>query len=87
MLDKPKRDPALIKKIKNWAYENLLITKEATVSVMELQCHEKDCPPLETVIAVMEQGLETRQCKFHKPITEVTQKDFECVKLHSTSRA
>ena len=43
MLDKPKRDPALIRKIKNWAYENLPITKEATVSVMELQCHEQDC--------------------------------------------
>ena len=54
---------------------------------MELQCHEKDCPPLETVIAVMEQGLETRQCKFHKPITEVTQKDFQYVKLDSTIRA
>ena len=87
MLDKPKRDPALIRQIKNWAYEYLPITTEATVSVMELQCHEKDCPPLETVIAVMEQGLETRQCKFHKPISEVTRKDFKYVKLDSTIRA
>ena len=54
MLDKPKRDPALIKNTKNGHRYNI---KEATVSVMELQCHEKDCPPLETVIAVMEQGL------------------------------
>ena len=43
MFDKPKRDPALIRQIKNWAYEYLPITTEATVSVMELQCHEK--PP------------------------------------------
>ena len=48
---------------------------------MELQCHEKDCPPLETVIAVMEEGLETRQCKFHKPITEVTQKDCDFTRV------
>ena len=42
MLNRPKRDPALIRKIKEWAYECFPISKEATVSVMELQCHEPD---------------------------------------------
>ena len=40
---------------------------------MELECREPSCPPLETVIAAMEEGKPTRQWKFHKPMPEVTQ--------------
>ena len=79
MLNRPKRDPALIRKIKEWAYECLPISKDATVSIMELQCYEPDCEPLETVIAVMEQKGKTRQWKFHKPIPELSRKDLELV--------
>lgn len=75
MLSRPKRDVALIRKIKEWAYECLPISVDATVSVMELECHEPGCPPLETVIAAMDQGKETRQWKFHKPMPEVTHTD------------
>lgn len=46
---------------------------------MELECHEPDCPPLETVVVVMEQGKKTRQWKFHKPIPGITAKDLELV--------
>ena len=75
MFGRPKRDVALIRQIKDWAYECLPISSDATVSVMELECHEPGCPPLETVIAAMEQGKETRQWKFHKPMPEVTHAD------------
>lgn len=75
MLGRPKRDVALVRKIKDWAYECLPISGDATVSVMELECREEGCPPLETVIAAMEQGKETRQWKFHKPMPEVTHAD------------
>ena len=77
MLNRPKRNPALIRQIKEWAYACLPISEQATVSVMELACHEPDCPPLETVVAVMEEGKQTRQWKFHKPIPEVTREDLE----------
>jgi len=79
MFGRPKRDIALIRKIKDWAYECLPISAEATVSVMELECREPGCPPLETVIAVMELGKETRQWKFHKSIPEVTREDLGLV--------
>lgn len=72
---RPKRDAALIRKIREWAYQCLPISAEATVSVMELECREEGCPPLETVIAAMEQGKETRQWKFHKPMPEITYAD------------
>ena len=75
LLGRPKRDGALIRKIKEWASECLPISAEATVSVMELECREEGCPPLETVIAAMEQGKETLQWKFHKPMPEITHAD------------
>jgi len=77
MLGRPKRDASLIRQIKDWAYDCLPISEQATISVMELECHEPECPPLETVVAAMEQGKETRQWKFHKPIPEVTREDLE----------
>ena len=75
MLGRPKRDAAVMRQIKDWAYECLPISTEAVVSVMELECHKPDCPPLETVVAAMEQGKETRQWKFHKPMPDITLAD------------
>ena len=75
MLGRPKRDIALIRKIKEWAYECLPISADAAVSVMELECREEGCPPQETVIAAMEKGKETLQWKFHKAMPEVTHAD------------
>ncbi len=76
MLGRPKRDVALIRQVKDWACQCLPISAEATVSVMELECREPGCPPLETVVAAMETGKETRQWKFHKPMTEITLADI-----------
>ena len=76
MLGRPRRDAALIRQIKDWAYECLPIAADATVSVMELECHEPGCPPLETIVAAMEHGKETRQWKFHKPMPEITHADI-----------
>ena len=75
MLGRPRRDAALIRQIKDWAYECLPISAEATVAVMELECREPGCPPLETVVAAMEQEKETRQWKLHKAMPDITLAD------------
>ena len=75
MLGRPRRDAALIRQIKDWAYECLPISAEATVTVMELECREPGCPPLETVVAAMEQEKETRQWKLHKAMPDITLAD------------
>ena len=77
LFGRPKRDVALIRKVKEWANECLPISADATVSVMELECREEGCPPLETVIAAMEEGKATIQWKFHKPMPEITRLDVE----------
>ena len=76
MLGRPRRDASLIRQIKDWAYEYLDLPATVSVSVMELECHEPGCPPLETVIAAMEQGKKTRQWKLHKPVPDITVEDF-----------
>jgi hypothetical protein len=43
---------------------------------MELECREPGCPPLETVIAVMEAGKQTLQWKLHKAIPDVSREDL-----------
>ena len=45
--------------------------------VSELRCSEPGCPPLETMIAVLDGPGRRRQFKFHKPIADVTQDDIE----------
>ena len=75
MLGRPRRDAALIRQIKDWAYECLPISAAATVAVMELECREPGCPPLETVVAAMEQGNQARQWKLHKAMPDITLAD------------
>ena len=53
LFERPKRDVSLIRRIKNWAYELLPIAEDAVVSVMELECTEEGCPPIETIIPII----------------------------------
>ncbi len=41
------------RKIKDWTREALNLSDEYSILVTELQCSEPDCPPIETVIAVL----------------------------------
>lgn len=76
MLGRPKRDVSLVRQIKDWAYECLPIVEGSSVSVMELECREPGCPPLETVIAVLEDAAATRQWKVHKAVPDITREDI-----------
>ena len=76
LFERRKREVGLIRHIKNWAYELLPIAENAVVSVMELECTEEGCPPVETIIAAMEKGKPTRQWKIHKPISEITRQNL-----------
>jgi hypothetical protein len=47
------------------------------MTVAELRCTEPGCPPIETVIAILDSPGSPRQYKVHKPISEVTFEDVE----------
>ena len=69
-----KADPAQINQIKTWAYELLHLNPEIPISISQLRCTEPDCPPVETVIAVMTTPIQ--QYKIHKPVTEIDYGDI-----------
>lgn len=63
-----------IQQIKDWTYQRLNIDSEIPISINQLQCHEPDCPPVETVIAVM--TCPPQQYKIHKQISEISETDI-----------
>ena len=69
---RPKNDPGKIAAIREWAAEVFRLPPEASVMVAELRCTEPGCPPLETVIAILDQPGQPRQFKIHKAIADVT---------------
>ena len=63
-----------LNKLKNWVYQTLNIDREIPISLNQLQCHEANCPPIETAIVVMTSP--PQQYKIHKPISKITQADI-----------
>lgn len=68
-------------RIKIWARETWAVSADATVMVTELECREPGCPPIETVIALLEGPGKTRQYKIHKSAAEISRADVEGLAL------
>ena len=71
--------PDQAERIKAWARRLWALSDETTVMVTELECREPGCPPIETVVAVLEGPGKTTQHKLHKTAAEVTQSDVEAL--------
>jgi hypothetical protein len=72
---KPRPDPSVVDRLKGWAREMLGLGEDVTVTVMQLNCAEDDCPDVETVVGVLEQGNQ-RKFKVLKRMSEVTRDDL-----------
>ena len=70
-----KIDPNLVQQVKAWVREALHVGDDTTLMVTELRCTEPGCPPVETVIALMETTQSGRQYKVHKPLSDITPDD------------
>lgn len=66
-----------IDRIKSWTREIWSLGEDTTIMVTELECREPGCPPIETVIAVLEGPGVTKQYKLHKTTDEVSRHDVE----------
>jgi hypothetical protein len=73
----PKADPEKIREIKAWVYEILEIDEEIPISISQLRCTEPDCPPVETVIAVMTSP--AKQYKIHQPVDALKYRDVSAI--------
>lgn len=66
-------NPEHIQQLKTWTREILKLPAEVPVSISQLQCHEPDCPPIETVIAVMTQPPQT--FKIHAAAGDISREE------------
>lgn len=74
-----KNDPQVIARIKDWVAASFALTEDVTVMVTELRCTEEGCPPIETVIAILDTPGSPRQYKVYKPLAEVSAADISAV--------
>lgn len=65
--------------IKSRVVDLLQLNQEATVMVTELNCHDDECPEVETVIAVFRPGHQKVQVKLHSGIEQVADEEIERV--------
>ena len=54
--------PGRASQIKAWVFQHLALTEADLVTVAELACHERGCPPVETVVTVHELEGQQRSC-------------------------
>ncbi|MBA5867329.1 MAG: hypothetical protein GDA67_11625 [Nitrospira sp. CR1.3] len=64
-------------RIKTWARAAWTLSDETMIMVTELECREPGCPPIETVIALLDGPGKTTQHKIHKPAAEISRSDVE----------
>lgn len=66
-----------IDEIRALVARRLALPEDAAVMVTELRCTEPDCPPIETVIAILRSGEQPRKLTLHKPVGEIEDGDIE----------
>jgi hypothetical protein len=69
--------PEAVGRLKAQVRRLLNLTDDVSISVTELNCRDRDCPDIETVIAVLINGVKPRLARIHKALPEVTLKDLE----------
>lgn len=47
-------DPQQIVQVKSWVSQAFDLSEDISVMITQLQCTEEGCPPIETVIVIME---------------------------------
>ena len=77
MFNKKKPNLESIQNLKNYFIKKYGISDSTILSVAELNCHEPDCPPTETVITARSIDGTTKNWKIHKPIEEIIEKDVK----------
>ena len=75
MFERKNASPEVIRDLKNKITKKLNLPESTILSVAELNCHEPDCPPTETVITARSEDGLTKNWRIHKPIEEIVEAD------------
>ena len=77
MFDNKKTNPEIIRNLKAIFTEKFYISKDSTISVAELRCHEPNCPPVETVFTVRTNDGSIKEWRISKSASEIQIIDIE----------
>ena len=75
MFNKKKPNVEKIRNLKKIFLKEKDIPETSILSIAELNCHEPDCPPTETVVTARSIDGSTQNWKIHKPIDEISEND------------
>ena len=71
MFNKKKPNLETIQNIKNYFIKKYEIPESTILSIAELNCHEPDCPPIETVITARNEDGSMKNWRVAKSIEEI----------------
>ena len=79
MFDKKRPNSKAVGRIKNLIKQKLELPEKTIVSVVELACHEPDCPPTETIITAHADDSSKQNWRINKPISEISENDISII--------
>ena len=77
IFDQKKTNPETIRYLKKIIAEKFQLSDTTIISVAELRCHEKGCPPIETVITIRGDSSIVRDFKILKSASDIKAIDIE----------
>ena len=70
-------DMSHVRRVKEWTRTAFELSDEVSLLVTQLECREENCPPLETVIAILDTPGQPRQFKLHKSVADIVENDVQ----------
>ena len=77
MFDRKNTNPEIVRNLKNKITDKLKLPKSTMLSIAELNCHEPNCPPKETVITTRAMNGSVESWRIAKSITDINLDDLE----------
>lgn len=79
MFDNTPADPQAVERVKQYFARRFNLPADTLISVAELRCRERDCPPVETVVTARGADGATRDWRIHKSIGDITRENVEAL--------
>ena len=77
MFDRKNTNPEIVRNLKNKITDKLKLPESTMLSIAELNCHEPNCPPKETVITTRAMNGSVESWRIAKSITDINLEDLK----------
>ena len=83
MFNRKKSNVEKIRNLKLLIYKKYHLSDETIISIVELACHEPNCPPLETVITAQAEDGSIKNWRIAKAINEIEESEINNLESHT----